>query len=98
MSLGEPGSSYQVSVLTDHSASETFECAAGPVKASGRHARRTGRMVELEESENMDRDEWLFIASRRLNTVAVRCRIPAGGVVREIVVTDCGVNTCAAGS
>jgi len=55
-------------------------------------------MVELEESENMDRDEWLFIASRRLNTVAVRCRIPAGGVVREIVVTDCGVNTCAAGS
>jgi len=98
MSLGEPGTSYQVSVLTDHSKSESFECAAGPVKASGRRGRLASRVVKLEESESTDRDEWLFTASRRLNTVAVRCRIPAGGVVREIVLTDCGVDSCAAGS
>lgn len=103
VSLDKPGSTYQVSVLTDHGASETFECAAGPVRDTRRYTRRADQINQaedsaLEESAETDRDEWQFTASRRLQTVAVRCRIPAGGIVREVIVTDCGLNTCATGA
>jgi len=93
-SLPDVGAHYQLSILTDHTHSVPFDCAAGPIHAERKYPTNAAADTSSSETTTNDRDEWIFVASRRLKTLELRCLIPSGGSIREVQLSKCRGAMC----